>query len=217
MTSPESGIFSINDQGVIKCDVEPNIVEGCDALNRLRYAMQYYSKFDIINNETDRNIFSNFIMDTYTNFLNDYIHLIDNHSKQLQDINQQLEKDTNLNKCDVKTCKFTSRHYQRSNMQQENNNNDDESINLLNFYIDTMDSLHFYLLHLFDCGLRVKRDENKENEDTKIQENDNDDVFDVAFDRIAKAVNQRKSVRDFFNRFTNCTKFGIDTADKGII
>ena len=216
----EFDIFKINDEGVVKCEKEPNVIDGCDALKRLRHALKYYSKFDIINNPNDKNIFANFIIDTYKNFLNDYIHLVDNHSKQIQQINEQLEKDGNFNNCNIKTCKFTSRHYRTNNLQNDNNNdnNRDEDDDLLNFYTDTIDSLHFYLLHLFDCGLRVKRDDNDKNEENKDETQfDDNTLIDAAFAGILRAVNARKSTRESFNRFKNTQKFSIQTSNKGKI
>ena len=79
-----------------RCDDEPNIVEGCDALKRLICALHYYNEFDLINNENDRDTFNHFIFNIYTNLINDYIHLVDDHSNHIQQITEWLEKDGNF-------------------------------------------------------------------------------------------------------------------------
>ena len=151
----------------------------------------------------------------YTNFLDDYIHFITVHSSQLQQIYDVLEKECTFNNCDFESCKCISRHYQREYQQENHIRNDNP---LLNFYVSNMDSLHFYLIHLYDCGLRVRRDKYTQNTEEKKEDNNTytDDTFDAEFARICKAINQRRSITSSFDRFKSTNKFNIDAPQPGM-
>ena len=74
-----------------------------------------------------------------------------------------------------------------------------------------MDSLHFYLYHLFDTGLRVHKTQiEADDQDEKI-ENEDDIDFDVEFSRTVKAINALRSICDSFQRFQSTQKFSINT------
>ena len=196
-----------NTNNVIKCAQEPNIVDGCDALKRLISVVTYCSKFDLINNENDQHIFSNFISNLYKDFLNDYIHLIDKHCNQLQKINDRLKRNK-MNICNLETCIYSQRH---NNDENYNNNKVDQDDNsLISFYIATIDSLHFYLFHLFECGLRVA-------DGTKYQQNDNKENegnVDLRFSTISDQISQCRKTTETFARFQNNYKFNIQVENK---
>ena len=86
-------IFNTENQAIVECLGLPNVIDGCDALKRLAFALKYYSRFDVIQDQSDQDIFSNFMINIYTDFLNDYIHLIDHHPQQSQEVNELLKKD----------------------------------------------------------------------------------------------------------------------------
>ena len=208
-----------NNQSIEQCsnDNDSDIIEGCDALKRLITALKYYSKFDLIKNQNDQNIFSDFIFNIYGNLINDYIHLIDHHSNQIQQISELLEKDGNLFKCDFKTCKYTTRHYKRDHIQNDNDHDDkkqNQNDKLLNFYVTTIDSLHFYLLHLFDSGMRIKRPKNekKQQEEEMEEERHDSEKFDIEFSKMCQQIKQRRSIRKSFDRFKSDQKFTISTS-----
>ena len=54
-------------------------------------------------------------------------------------------------------CSFTSRHYDRSTSINRSNSQQQRKDPVLAFYKQTLDSLHFYLFHIFDAGLRPSR------------------------------------------------------------
>ena len=60
-----------------------------------------------------------------------------------------------------------------------------------------MDSLHFYLYHLFDCGYRIEGTY-VVNECYASGINTNNQYFDSKFSRIYHAMNQRKDSREIF-------------------
>ena len=84
---------------------------------------------------------------------------------------------------------------------------------LLNFYKTVIDSLHFYLFHLYDSGLRVLRKKTDEKEDEEDIE-DGNNCFDKEFARIQSEINIRKEESGAFSRFENVTKFGIGMKSK---
>ena len=189
---------------------------GCDALIRLLSALRYYHKFDLIENKNDRENFSDFIFDIYTNLINDYIHLVDHHSHQMQEIYEELhEEDEEAFECDFKTCKYTTRHHNRGRIYiGDDDEKQIENNKLLNFYVTTLDSLHFYLFHLYDSGMRVKSQQNEEKQQQKME--DDSDIFDFEFSRICTEIKQRRSCRKAFDRFKNDKKFTISTSKQQI-
>ena len=79
-----------------------------------------------------------------------------------------------------------------------------------------MDSLHFYCYHLFDVGLRILSQDNKQesdDEDDDDEEIKNED-YDFEFARINKNINNRIHLSQSFNRFKGKDKFTITTATK---
>eukprot|EP01084_Bolivina_argentea_P298538 514475_1 len=78
-----------------------------------------------------------------------------------------------------------------------------------------MDSLHFYLFHCFDVGLRTKKmnfnDNIYANETTK-----HDKYFDKEFSRISNDIRQKRSITSSYDRFSsnkNSNKYNIKTFD----
>eukprot|EP01084_Bolivina_argentea_P090682 163351_1 len=71
-----------------------------------------------------------------------------------------------------------------------------------------MDSLHFYVFHLFDCGLRtiIGNDIDEDNDEIK---QDKQEYFDVVFARVTKMINDRKYITSSFARFRNNNKFNM--------
>ena len=91
----------------------------CGCINRLSIALKYYSLLDIINNEKHKDIFIHFALNIYQSMLDDYTHLVTQHSHQIHDINQFIcDSDTlQYNDCNINNCHFTLRH-QRVEQQQ---------------------------------------------------------------------------------------------------
>ena len=180
----------------------------CESIQRLIHALSYYSKLDIMKIDKHRDLFEHFMNDTYHQFLNDFIHLVNIHSIQIYEINQNILKKQLLKEVDIKRCDFTTRHHR---------GNDDEKEEIKpfsptsDFYKRSMDSLGFYLLHLFDCGLRVHH-QNNDDEQEEIKYNDDDDnvSVDKQFARTLKAINERKHLTMSFSRFKTNTKYIID-------
>eukprot|EP01084_Bolivina_argentea_P011555 21597_1 len=125
-------------------------VNDCTFTKKLLVSLKYYSMLDIMNNIPNRDIFCNFIDQVYDGLFNHYTHLVNKHGNDLNEIDA-----SSIIKCDdVKNCNFTTRHH-------ENNEQDNKGLEpKLTFYKSTMDSLHFYLFHLYHCGMRIIADDN---------------------------------------------------------
>eukprot|EP01084_Bolivina_argentea_P087241 157586_1 len=147
-----------------KCNKSAPFITNCDHLNRLVESLKFYTSLDIENNELDSDKLVDFIENIYNDkennkqiFLNDYIHLVIDHGKDLEYIYDEVIKRNDFPKCLLKNCKLTCRHHKgrEINNKINDNSNDDDEINndienrsLCGFYMDTMDSLHYYILHL---------------------------------------------------------------------
>eukprot|EP01084_Bolivina_argentea_P226124 382004_1 len=195
------------DSSDTKCDQnnnEINPIDSCIAVKNLVHASQYYSSLNIINNAEDQNVFIHFIRNTYTHLLNDYNHLVTKHNN-LDQINKAIINNKEYGKCDIKTCSFTARHHQTKTQNTDSRKALD---NVLNFYKITMDSLHFYLVHLFECGLRTNTINNSDAK-RELKPNKDNEYYDQSFAHITRIINERKRISDSFNRFKNNNKFNI--------
>ncbi len=149
MATIKSNLFVQHDDTCDKDSDDPT--QTCDVVKRLIYGLQYYMSLDVKNKQEDQDEFNNFVCNVYHTFLDDYIHLINVHADTLENINKSLLSSKKFKICDIKKCVFTGRH------AGTNNKNVNEKISdfVLHFYTNAMDTLHFYLFHLFDVGLRV--------------------------------------------------------------
>ena len=226
---PDLSIFQHIDANDIQCDKNSNNIknpiENCQALNRLISALEYYSNLEIISNQIHQDIFMQFIDNIYSQLLNDYNHLIRVHETDLEDINKWIidpEFSTfRIKECDLRTCNFTSRH-QNKNQDQELTSIADAD-NSFNFWQHTMDSIHFYLFHLFESGLRMTRNPQINSRQTPINgeivDNDDDIISDPMSDQTEisthfQQTRSRKNAVSITNPPKMTDKFNIDVARK---
>eukprot|EP01084_Bolivina_argentea_P111482 198878_1 len=187
-----------------KCNQDDNNddpIDSCKAVKRLVSSLKYYSMLDLTNNKDHQNIFSQFIGDIYTIYLDDYSHLVQKH-KNLEDINKAMIEMKEFGSCDILKCLFSTRHH----TDDQKTKVDDE---LVHFYAQSMDSLHFYFLHLYQCGLRTEKPNEDDNKDIQIDDVDSDTYFDQEFSRISRLIHERQHISASFNRFKNNNKFSL--------
>lgn len=165
MSSSLFGSRNIDNLNVFKITKQPkcNQWNDCLSIKRIMAAMEYYSALNVHDSNKDNlEIFASFISDVYnTQFLDDFSHLLIEHDSDLHSINETLPI------CSIKTCSFSHRHH------QSKTNQDLADINL-RFWAQTMDSCHFHLFHLFECGLRSSVN----------AQNGSSQYFDAAFARF---------------------------------
>eukprot|EP01084_Bolivina_argentea_P030671 56793_1 len=76
------------------------------------------------------------------------------------------------------------------------------------FYKSTFDALHYYILHLFETGMRTPKMNDGDN-DNKTAEDDNNEYFDAKFTRIANLIAEKQETTKRFHRFKSNNKFNI--------
>eukprot|EP01084_Bolivina_argentea_P044101 81185_1 len=136
------------------------IINGCDGLKRLAEGLKYYTYISITckNNYSlqDKDDLLEFFINKYTQLLNDFIHFIDNHSNDLERIASELINYHGFSHCNFTNCGATDRYFGRyaKKNDTEIQTYDFEDM-VFNFYNETLLSLHYYLFHLFDSGLRL--------------------------------------------------------------
>ena len=65
-------------------------ITSCTSLNRVLHALKYYKILNPQRTPSHVDIFSNFILKAYPQFLNDYQHVIANHEVHLELIHDQI-------------------------------------------------------------------------------------------------------------------------------
>ena len=189
-----------------KCSRYPNLIKGCDALQRLINALTYYHEMNTAGDISDKDEFDKFLLESYRDsLLNDYNHLIQDHRTDIKDIHDIMQNNDKYSqiKCEnVNKCKYSMRHNQRQYNQHDSNNSNDD---MMNFYRLCMDSLHFYLNHLFEAGLRIKAPL-----EAAVQ---GVDCIDHCFSRMVSIIKDSQSVTNNFNRFKCNKKFDFTRND----
>lgn len=187
----------------------------CVAIQRLLVSLKYYNQLKIENDRNDQDIFSNFMDEVYKHeMFDDYYHLIQFHQSQLESIHDLAINEYEIPECDVSKCNFANRHFRKKDEKQSGLKIANKS--RLELYIETMDSLHFYLLHMHQLGYRVTLKSDKtdsSDHETKSSEND-DTYFDAKFSEIFDAIQVAKNTTAELTRTDN--KFHISVADTDI-
>eukprot|EP01084_Bolivina_argentea_P279411 477679_1 len=167
----------------------------CDAVTRIIKILSYYDRLNIASNEQYQDKFIK-LMSIYKQFVDDFIHLHNNHCDELKHMNEELIE------CKITTCDFTSRHH--GSVATINDNK-------LRFYVQLMDTLHFYLYHCFHAGIRSKTEDDTQDEN---DEKHAAEYFDEVFNRIKQFVQERKHITQAFDRFsTKNKKFSFEAEE----
>merc|ERR550539_1583414 len=178
-------------------------ISNCSSLNRLSVALRYYSHLKVKKDEDDREIFASFVNEVYQEMVDDSNHLMLCHRDQMQQI-----ADLFGLKCEnMKSCQFTSRHFDEDRASKKNQITDDQH---LNFFISQLDSIHFYLAHCFEAGFRFEASQQtKEEEEDEKEEKST--LFDAEFNRMNNAIRERDHLTASFERISpkNNSKFSI--------
>eukprot|EP01083_Nonionella_stella_P022692 62726_1 len=196
-----------------ECDQQcDDPISGCIQLKRLVVMLLYYQKLNIEHRQNFQAIFIRFIKDIYTEILDDYAHVVNTHHN-LEAISKALKQNKVFGACDVTKCPFTARHQSRHSMNTKVFNISNDHDVFVQFYAQRLDSLHFYLMHLFDCGMRTEQS-NAIRIDTNQQAfvaDEKDKYFDQEFARVKLQINERKHIRLAIHG-DSTNKFSIQTA-----
>eukprot|EP01084_Bolivina_argentea_P078617 142673_1 len=172
-------------------------IDQCKRIKNLIDALKYYQSLDIKDNDTNQhdNLIA-FCTQKNTCLIDDYTHIILQHNDDMELIYDLIQTNYDeLLSCDFATCGA----YKRSNRNREMNCSEDKSNNVqFIFWRDLLDQMHCFMIHLFHCGLRIKKTdiENKNNDDNKTDEmnsnSDLDSCYDLDFASLTKIVTERR-------------------------
>ena len=188
-----------------------NMAKADEAVKRLIESLNFFADLKLKAIQDPTAIFTEFCDRHYGEheMLRDYVHFMDHHSspEAVREIAARLKV-----QCDgVGQCGGTLRHFRdRGGGGQEV----EEKVNT-NFYVDTMDSLHFYLFHLEEMGLRVPAEVVESALKEEHEEQDEQSLVDAVSKRMALEIAARRKLLsvDRLDGATN-TKFNISTLQK---
>eukprot|EP01084_Bolivina_argentea_P020279 37728_1 len=183
-----------------------SIISSCQCLQRICVGMKYFNWSGNHNNKTET--FVQFCIETYKDFLNDYIHIIKNHSNDFKCINDELINKYGFNACDISKCDKFGRHFARDMKTETQENATDAHDIKHSFYSAYYDTLHFNIFHLFDMSLRT------ESTDITVEFNENNMetyvLYDTVFAQKRDAIRETKQKHSHnIERFDENNKFNI--------
>ena len=120
-------------------------INSCTALQRLLLRMLTIKK--LLNNE-DRQYAVKCLINS--SLLNDYIHLVDVHRQNIFQVKELFLN--SFGACNIQECEYTKRHGRNRYRIQDQYYLEEPNLIL---YQNILASLHFFVFHLFDVGLRV--------------------------------------------------------------
>ena len=176
----------------------------CIAVTRLLSSLRYYHSMQKKQEE-----FTDFMVNTYKQqVFEDYHHLVKIHDGQVLDMNQYFIQEKWGEQCDVKSCEYATRHHRTDNKGNVSENQNEST--KMSVAKEIMDSLHVYIYHLHDYGLRVKDKSATTNHEEKDEQKS--EYFDKEFYRVSRTILEREKYTKFWDRFgTSSGKFLIKT------
>eukprot|EP01084_Bolivina_argentea_P132446 233729_1 len=189
----------------IKCEWDESKI--CSSVNYVLNTLKYYYKLDVVNSQDDRDKLVKYCTTSHEYFLDDYIHLIKDHSNDIDEIRQYDD-----NECNIRNCLLLKRQYRYRHEFSTQNQTLQIVLNdkRFTFWMDIMDGMHCYLYHLYDIGLRVKIT-------SEPAVFNNNECIDKTFAQIYKVVNEKqkelKNINGFDENRINNNRFNI-TATK---
>ena len=178
--SAELSVFAdVTQQSPPEC----NDFKICICIRGLLTASKYCSKFKIQINESDQEIFTNFTNEVYNHqiLIEDFNHFQKQHDHQLNDMMSYVFDNEIYPNCNIDSCDHSTRHYRIQN---------DENISKImdhriKLYQDTLDSFHFYLMHLHRVGLRCIGPNQVSGQDEVDDESKHEESYDPELHELA--------------------------------
>eukprot|EP01083_Nonionella_stella_P055838 147208_1 len=194
-------------------DNTSSIIDKCECLQRIRVAMKHFDLLSDGDGKGDENkeIFVSFCNETYKNkhLLDDYCHVIKEHSNDLNQIKDELIDKYQFDACDVNQCHKVKRYYGRRKQQRQEEKTENDALdddNAYRFYVDLFDQLHHFIYHLYDVGLRTEVVQNEPDDDGKeIDLSSIDRAFAERIQIISQKTEQCPDddrFRSFNNKYT---------------
>eukprot|EP01083_Nonionella_stella_P110777 324400_1 len=205
--------FESDSRMCIKRGDTSSIIDNCDCLQRMRVAMKHFNLLsdDDSNRDENKEIFLSFCDEVYKNqhLLDDYCHVIKEHSNDLNQIKDELIDKYQFDACDVNQCHKVKRYYGRRKQQRQEEKTENDALdddNAYRFYVDLFDQLHHFIYHLYDVGLRTEVVQNEPDDDGKeIDLSSIDRAFAERIQIISQKTEQCPDddrFRSFNNKYT---------------
>ena len=156
-------------------------IKDCFRLYRILYALRYYQSLDLNNDNMDKLMY--FCDTVYPHLVSDYQHILQTHGDQLEEINKQIIQHKDFGDCNHSQCKLIRRHCRT----RDDHNFDNMEDVKLKFYCEVFDSIHHWLYHLFQTGMRTKKSILSDSDDD-IMENNQSEYVDQQFRRIRENI-----------------------------
>eukprot|EP01084_Bolivina_argentea_P179275 309799_1 len=171
------------------------IVSECSSLQRAAYGLKYYH---VLCDDTKpesraigKEIFAAFCIESYPNFLDDYIHIVTKHGQNLLQIADELRSEFAFEQtCVINKCGKFKRHYnqRRTSVKIKNETETDVSAKE-NFFCSYFDQLHHFIFHLYDIGMRTNKNEIAE---YKHDDNNKNASFDLVFAKKRDLIRSKR-------------------------
>ena len=182
---PDTAEYETESTNKLSEGKECECVQNCKAIKRCIIALKWYSEcvndrallLERIMNEFGGNPYDNYL-------LRDYQHILNCHLMQQFEIKMGMEYSlikNELNKyvgvCDIERCDGYKRYKAKMDEKKENSDGDKKkrkSQDEESFFLDFMDLIHCFLMHLeYVCIKKGNENENEnKNEDGNVKEND---------------------------------------------
>ncbi len=197
-------------------------ISQCKAVQRVLTALIYYESLNrtAAENSNGQSIFTDLLCEAYSHYLSDITHVMTAHNSNadLLEMHSLLLAQSPFGICEINQCLLSDRHCQISDGKNGDINANIQSP-LSVFVEQTWDNLHFYLLHLFEIGLRERQSETdtKESKEEKQgQSSDKWNCFESKFKKQRLMIeSKRKKFPRFSSRFEPVTnKFAIQIVQK---
>eukprot|EP01084_Bolivina_argentea_P134023 236476_1 len=202
------------DTAIFKNKINNNECNGqvskCKQTQRILDALLHYQELSAYGNP---NTLVKFCSQTYKYLIEDYSHIMiyHNNNDDIEFINNLIFTDKKyvaLSKCDPGQCQCSVRN--RRNRGTDNDKTKSTNVDSI-FWRDFLDQIHAFLVHTFQFGGRIKKNDYSINEQDEKKANDEDvSCVDKSFNLLRKVVEARKEI---FERIDSAkgqsTKFNI--------
>ena len=162
-------IFNENNEEIINQECN-NDFKNCLNVKKILSILYYYSSLNVNSNKNDQKLFNSLINTRYKigDIIMDFFHFKQNHNLELVDIMQFAFDYYKFEFCDISICPYSSRLYRVNQLNSMLNIFDyDDKESSLGVVIGLLDSIHHYIFHLSDCGLRDFVDKEKKKKKKK--------------------------------------------------
>lgn len=184
--------------------VESIEIKKCSHLQRMLCALRYYRLLKLESNENSTDLFAGFCQDVYKKLLHDHAHIISTHGQHIEYIYDKLPSDENYEECSYSECKLFDRYHRRTSANKE------KADTIIRFYKSILDSMHNYLYHMFETGMRIRQSDINQAENIGSEKTENEDetksgAIDQSFNSLTQHISKRRQELTDLDRFNQGT------------